>query len=101
MPMAEGVCHLYVYYAIAPQSGGTAGPAAADLLARVRAATGIAGTLRRRMDDPWLWMEIYEDVPDRSGFCEILDRLRAATALPACLAPGKTFHTECFRDFDA
>lgn len=99
--MPEGVRHYYVYYAVAPESAAVAKAAVADLLAQVRALTGVAGHLRRRADDPGLWMEIYEGVTDRSDFAEALQRLRAATALPGCLSPGKTFHTECFRDFDA
>lgn len=99
--MREGFCHFYVYYSVAPQSVVIATAAVASLLAQVRSATGIAGRVRRRADDPWLWMEVYEDIADRSGFAATLERLRAATALPACLPPGKAFHTECFQDFAA
>jgi hypothetical protein len=99
--MPDGPWHVYVYYSVAPQLGDGAAAAAALLLAQVKAATGLAGRIRHRADDPWLWMEIYEGVTDRAGFTDTLARLRAATALPACLAPGKTFHTECFQDFDA
>jgi len=98
--MPEGIHHLYVYYSVAPSSAAAATAAVAHVLAQVRAATGITGRIRRRADDPWLWMEIYEDIGDRAAFAEALDRVRAATALSSCLAPGKTFHTECFRDFD-
>lgn len=97
--MSEGACHFYVYYAIDPDRGDLAASAVDALFARTQAATGIAGRLRRRADDPALWMEIYEGVDDRDRFAAALTRLRESTPLAACLASGQTFHVECFQDF--
>lgn len=88
----------YVYYRIDPAAAAPAGRAAADLLERVRSATGIQGTIKRKRNEEHLWMEIYPGIHDAAGFEQALAAAFAASGLAAHLAPGKGRHLECFHD---
>ena len=51
-----------------------------NLQARLRGQTGVAGRFLRKADDPWTWMEIYENVMDPLAFDEALAQASTATA---------------------
>lgn len=88
----------YVYYRIDPATTAGAERAAADLLERMRRATGIQGTLKRKRGEEHLWMEIYPGIRDAAGFEQALAAAFEASGLAAHLAPGKGRHLECFHD---
>ncbi len=55
--------HYYIWYRV-PGDAGLARAAVNAALADVTRATGVAGRLCQRIDDPSTWMEIYEHVHD-------------------------------------
>lgn len=86
--------HIYVYYRVVSDSAATR--AAIDaLLAKVEIATGVAGHLLARCDDPAMWMEIYEPIDDITAFSRTLDALAIRHEV-AAIAVDRRRHTECF-----
>ena len=65
--MTAGPTHFYVWYTVAADRA-AALAAVSGLLAAVEDATGIAGRVLARRDDPATWMEIYENVGDAAAF---------------------------------
>ena len=89
----------YIYYKV-PAANTAAALAAVNALQRDLAeATGIAGRLLRRRDDPATWMEIYEPVPEAASFEEKLHELADAHSLAGWLAPGSARRQEIFQSF--
>jgi hypothetical protein len=58
--------------------------------------TGIEGRLMRRADDPTTWMEVYEAVPDASGFERSLEAAVVRFDLERLLAADARRHVERF-----
>jgi hypothetical protein len=85
---------VYVYYRVVADSMG-ARDAVAALLAAVEAATGVAGRLVARCDDPATWMEIYEPVADAAAFTRQLAELARGQRCAAITVDGRR-HAECF-----
>lgn len=90
--------HVYVYYRVAAGARDNAIAAVTRLLPLVTAATGIAGRVMRREEDPETWMEVYEAVGDTTVFCEALARLSATAGLDAVLGGADARHVERFVD---
>jgi hypothetical protein len=90
----SGTSHYYVWYRVAGDPGAARGAVAA-LLRDVRVATGVAGRVLVRRDDPTTWMEVYEDVADVGRF---EDALAAGVARHgvAGFAQGGARHAEPF-----
>jgi len=93
MPTATPA-HVYVYYRVAADNA-AAREAIAALLAAVESATGVAGRLLARRDDPAMWMEIYEPVADPAAFLRRLAGLARRHRL-AAITTGGHRHAECF-----
>ncbi|MGB8437090.1 MAG: DUF4936 family protein [Burkholderiales bacterium] len=87
---------IFVYYRVTGVPDSTVRGRVGAIHADVLAATGVAGRLLRRRDDPTTWMEIYEPVPDVDRFEQELDAALARHAFAALLAPGGARHTERF-----
>jgi hypothetical protein len=89
----------YVYYKV-PAGNPAPARAAVDALQRALAeATGIAGRLLSRRDDPSTWMEVYENVSDSTRFEATLAELAERYRVSALLAPGSSRRQEVFRSF--
>lgn len=58
---------LYVWYRVTGEAG-EAETAIRSMLARLACRTGVAGRLLKKLDEPGLWMEVYEGIGDRAGF---------------------------------
>jgi hypothetical protein len=86
--------HVYVYYRVAADNA-AARDAIAALLAAVETATGAAGRLLARCDDPAMWMEIYEPVADPAIFALQLAELARRHRVTAITIDGHR-HAECF-----
>jgi hypothetical protein len=89
-----GASHYYVWYRVTGDPA-AARAAVAALLRDVLGATGVAGRVLVRRDDPTTWMEIYEDVADVERF----DRALAAGVARhgvAGYAEGGARHAEPF-----
>jgi hypothetical protein len=94
MPEATG--HLYVYYRVPESRMRELRPRIVALQAELARRTGVQGRLLHRCDDPALWMEVYEHVPEPQGFRSMLAALVREQGVDALLAPGATRVTECF-----
>lgn len=67
MIVPAATTHCYVWYTIAGDPA-AAVAAVAALLADIEEATGVAGRVLARRDDPATWMEIYENVDAGGAF---------------------------------
>lgn len=90
--------HYYVYYRVDPGRIEEVRDGVSALLQQISAVTGIAGKVRRRSDEPALFMEVYEHVPDRGRFERWLDEAERNAGVSAWLADGQARHRECFED---
>ncbi len=72
--MTQGATHFYVWYTVV-SGHGDAVRAVAALIAAVEEATGVAGRVLARRDDPSTWMEIYENVGNAAAFARALEAL--------------------------
>jgi hypothetical protein len=89
----------YVYYKVPPGNSEGARVAVGALQRDLAQATGIAGRLLHRRDDPTTWMEIYENVPDPARFEAKLGELAERHRVSALLVPGSSRKQEVFRSF--
>lgn len=88
---------FYVYYRVDPAHREVARNAAEKVLAEMRSRYGLRARLMSRLDEPLLWMEAYEEVPDRDQFERALEKVVRRHGLIGCLAPGERRHVEAFR----
>ena len=88
----------FIYYRIAPQHVHGLAKAVGEILATVRAATGVDGRLMRRDDETGTWMEIYEDVDDPLAFEMVLNHAVASVKFDTLVADGTQRHLERFID---
>lgn len=87
----------FIYYRVQAGCSEELIAALAAMQTALRAATGIAGRFRRRVDDPYTWMEIYEDVGDPHRFEVELGTHALRHGLHDFLVPGAARHLERFR----
>jgi hypothetical protein len=90
----SGASHYYVWYRVTGDAA-AARAAVAALLLDVRVATGVAGRMLVRRDDPATWMEIYEGVADVGRFEAALAAGVARHGVAAFIAGGGR-HAEPF-----
>jgi hypothetical protein len=89
----------YVYYRVPPENANRARAAVEAMQRELAATCGVSGRLLRRRDDESTWMEIYDNVSDRSDFEERLGGLVVRHALERLLVSGSSRKLEIFRDF--
>jgi quinol monooxygenase YgiN len=90
--------HYYVYYRVRREATDAARACVAELQAGIEREAGICGRALARCDEPELWMEVYEDVRDRTAFEATLSAAALASGLARHLEPGSARTVECFRD---
>jgi hypothetical protein len=88
--------HCYVYYRIAAPHAAAARGVIEAVLRALEDRLGILGRLLQGVDEPLLWMEVYEDVRDLERFEAALEDLLAARRFAAFLAPGSERRVERF-----
>lgn len=89
---------FYIYYRVDPQKAEACAPLVLELLAAVHGATGIQGRLLKKHDEPNLWMEVYEGIPDEARFEWELAEIAGRLKIHDFLQSGTTRHVECFGD---
>lgn len=94
--MSAAPLHCYVYYRIDPARAADARRAIAAIFAGLENRLGLGGRLLQRQDDPFLWMEVYEDVRDPARFEAALADLLAAHRFSQFLGPGSARKVERF-----
>jgi hypothetical protein len=87
----------FIYYRIDAAREAELKAALLTMQASLRAATGIAGRTRRRVDDALTWMEIYEGVGDQRQFELELGRHVMRHGLQDFLQADGSRHMERFR----
>lgn len=88
--------HFYIYYRIAAPHAAAARGVIEAVLRALEDRAGIVGRLLQRVDEPLLWMEVYENVRDPERFAGTLEDLLAARRFTAFLAPGSERRVERF-----
>jgi len=88
--------HYYIYYPVRIGLEADLARALFNLQAELAAQTGIAGRFLRKADDPWTWMEIYENVTDVAAFDAALEQAVIKHALLRFVDEGGRRHLERF-----
>jgi hypothetical protein len=88
--------HFYIYYRIAAPHAAAARGVVEAVLRALEDRAGIVGRLLQRVDEPLLWLEVYENVRDPERFAATLEDLLAARRFTAFLAPGSERRVERF-----
>jgi hypothetical protein len=87
----------FIYYRIDAADEARLLAALAGMHASLHAATGISGRVRRRLDDPQTWMEVYEGISDQWTFEIELGSHVLRHGLLDLLSEGSVRHMERFR----
>ena len=88
--------HYYIYYPVRIGLETDLARALYNAQAELQAHTGIPGRFLRKADDPWTWMEIYENVLDTAAFALALERAIERHGVMRFLEDGGRRHTERF-----
>lgn len=75
-----------------------AGAAVREIQMRLGAETGIRGRLLQKLEEPALWMEIYERISDVAGFEAALAKLLDENHFESLLQPGSRRIVERFTE---
>ena len=65
----------YVYYRILPEQVAAARAAAREMIDAMRTRSGVEGRLLTKVDEPLLWMEVYEGFGDQAQFLSAVQRI--------------------------
>lgn len=90
--------HYYIYYRIPVEQTAAIESALQRIQFEIMAQLGISGRLLKKRDDPNLWLEVYENVPENSAFEEVLQQAESQVGFSDLLAPGEIRQLECFQD---
>ncbi len=88
--------HYYIYYPVRVGMETDLARTLYNAQAEIDAATGVAGRFLRKADDPWMWMEVYENVADVAAFDAALEQAVERHGLTRFLDDGGCRHTERF-----
>ncbi len=88
--------HYYIYYPVRIGLETDLARALYNAQAELQAHTGIPGRFLRKADDPWTWMEIYENVTDVPAFDAALEQTIERHGLLRFVDEGACRHTERF-----
>ena len=88
--------HCYIYYRIAAPHAVAARGVIEAVLRALEDRAGIVGRLLQGVEEPLLWMEVYENVRNAERFEATLGDLLAARRFAAFLAPGSERRIERF-----
>jgi hypothetical protein len=69
----SSLSHYYIYYPVRMGLEADLARALYNLHSELVEQTGVSGRFLRKADDPWMWMEIYENVTDATAFAAALE----------------------------
>ena len=87
----------YVYYRILPEQLAEARAAACKMIEAMRTLSGVEGRLLTKVDEPLLWMEVYEGFGNQAQFLSMLQESVEQSGLLARLADDGKRHIEVFQ----
>ena len=90
--------HYYIYFRIPAERAAAIETAIHHLQLAIKEQLGINGRLLKKRDEPNLWMEVYENLPEHSGFEDVLERLEAQIGIAELLGANEKRHIECFKN---
>ncbi len=90
--------HYYIYYRIQTNLIPAIETAIQLIQSEIQTQLGVTGRLLKKRDEPELWMEIYEKVPDASAFEAVLREAETKSGIASLLDPASKRHLECFLD---
>ena len=88
--------HYYIYYPVRIGLEADLARVLYNAQSDLQARTGVVGRFLRRADDPWTWMEIYENVADVPAFDAALEEAIERRGLLRFVDEGGRRHTERF-----
>lgn len=87
----------YVYYRVRAERMIEAEAMARAVIRGIESRWPVSAHLAKRVDEPLLWMEVYQRIPvDQGEFVGALNALVADTGLLATMADGERRHVEIF-----
>jgi|GEM_PF-861899 len=86
----------YIYFRVAAQQETVMEHRIRAMQAALFQTTGVRGSLRKKRDEPLLWMEIYEHVENAENFENALAAAVEKFKLAECLQTNTTRKIECF-----
>lgn len=90
--------HYYIYFRIPAERADAIDSAIQRMQQTIQAQLGITGRLLKKRDEPNLWMEIYENLPEDSGFEAVLTLAEEQSGIAVLLGPEGQRHIECFKN---
>lgn len=90
--------HYYIYFRIPAERATAITSAIQRMQQTIQAQLGITGRLLKKRNEPQLWMEVYENVPELSGFEDALKLAEEQSGITDLLGPQEQRHIECFKD---
>jgi len=86
----------YVYYRVAESHAADAAVAARKITKMMGQQPGISARLKKKVDEPLMWMEVYEGIREQSAFLSSLQTCLEQVGLLNCLQTGSERHIEVF-----
>lgn len=87
----------YVYYRVCADQVDNAHQAAHTLVSMLGERLQIGARLLTKVDEPLLWMEVYEDIGDRDAFLAAMNACSRDTGITRYLAANGPRHVELFQ----
>ncbi len=97
-PLKPRMYHYYIYFRIPSERASDIEVAIQRIQFAVKAQLGVSGRLLKKRNEPNLWMEVYENLPEKSGFEDALRLAEDQTGIAALLEVGEKRHIECFEN---
>ncbi len=91
--------HYYIYYRVSEKEAVEAETLVRSMMARLGCRSGVTGRLLKKLDEPSLWMEVYEGVVDPQRFERLLNQ--AVDEFDVGMLIDGMRHTECFTGEEA
>ena len=90
------ISHYYIYYPVRIGMEADLAHTLYNLQEDLSHTSGVRGRFLRKADDPWTWMEIYENVTDSAAFDDALAQGLDRHGIARFIDDGGRRHTERF-----